>query len=184
MYRNLGFEAICFDPIIHPIPPEHVKIALKHIHDSLDKGLPAISYGLIAHEFCIVYGYEDENQLLHVRDSKGEGTVPYDRLGDGKILTLTIESHEPMPYLESLRRGLGMVLAHGGFTEEGIDGFANGLSAYRKWIRAIEQRTADPLGHAYNVAFVHDARTFAVRFLQSVADKFEAGELKPTLPHG
>jgi len=50
----LGFTAECFDPIIDPIPPEHVEIALGHIHWTLDRGVPAIAWDLFGGDFAVV----------------------------------------------------------------------------------------------------------------------------------
>lgn len=181
---NLGFEAVCFDPIIDPIPPDHVEIALAHIHRSLDRGVPAIVWDLFGGDFAVVYGYDDGRQLFHAKDRGHEGTVPYEKLSRGHIMTLTIAEEKKFDYVDSLSRSLAMALTHGRYPEDGIAEFKPGLAAYDAWIRAFETRSADPLGNSYNALYVYDARRFAVQFLQEVRDRFRNGVLAEPKRHG
>lgn len=181
---NLGFQAVCFDPIIDPIPPDHVEIALAHIHRSLDRGVPAIVWDLFGGDFAVVYGYDDERQIFHAKDRDHEGTVPYEKLSQGHIMTLTIIEEKKFDYVDSLSRALAMALTHGRYPEDGIAEFKPGLVAYDAWIQAFETRSADPLGNSYNALFVYDARRFAVQFLQEVRDRFRNGVLAEPKRHG
>lgn len=181
---NLGFEAMCFDPIVDPIPPEHVEIALGHIQRSLDRGVPAIVWDLFGGDFAVVYGYDDERQLFHAKDRGHEGTVSYEKLSRGHIMTLTIIEEKEFNYVESLSRALAMALTHGRYPEDGIAEFKPGLAAYDAWIRAFEMRSADPLGNSYNALCVYDARRFAVQFLQEVRDRFRNRVLPEPKRHG
>lgn len=182
--ENVGFEAVCFDPIIDPIPPEHVEIALGHIHRSLDRGVPAIVWDLFGGDFAVIYGYDDEKQLFHAKDRKHEGTVPYEKLSRGHIMTLTVIKEKEFNYIESLSRSLAMALIHGRYSEDGIADYKPGLGAYDAWIRAFEARTAEPLGNSYNALYVYDARRFAVRFLHEIRDRFQSGTLEEPKRHG
>jgi hypothetical protein len=181
---NLGFEAVCFDPIVDPIPPEHVEIALGHIHRSLDRGVPAIAWDLFGGDFAVVYGYDDDRQLLHAKDREHEGTVPYEKLSRGHIMTLTVVEEKEFDYVDSLSRALAMALNHGRYPEDGIADFKPGLAAYDAWIRAFEKRSADPLGNSYNALYIYDARRFAARFLQELRDRFRFGTLAEPKRHG
>lgn len=181
---NLGFEAVCFDPIIDPIPPEHVKIALAHIHRSLDRAVPAIVWDLFGGDFAVVYGYDDDQQLFHAKDREHEGTVPYEKLSRGHIMTLTVVKEKEFDFVDSLSRALAMALNHGRYPEDGIAEFKPGLAAYDAWIRAFETRSADPLGNSYNALYVYDARRFAVQFLHEVCDRFRNGVLAEPKRHG
>ncbi|AJY74854.1 hypothetical protein [Paenibacillus beijingensis] len=182
--ENLGFEAVCFDPIIDPIPPEHVEIALGHIHRTLDRDVPAVVWDLFGGDFAVVYGYDDERQLFHAKDREHEGTVPYEKLSRGHIMTLTIVKEKEFDYVDSLSRALAMALTHGRYPEDGITEFRPGLAAYDAWIRAFETRSADPLGNSYNALYVYDARRFAVQFLNEVRDRFRNGVLAEPKRHG
>jgi hypothetical protein len=166
---NLGFNSICYDPIVFPVPLEDVKRALTLIHESLDNGVPAISFALNSPDFCIVYGYDDDRKLLHVKDSKGETMFPYEKLSEGKIVVLVLKES----YLESkstkLRNALALILFHARHREPGLSEYWNGFSAYDAWINAFTQRTIDEIGNSYNIAYITDARTFALEFLKNAA---------------
>lgn len=181
---NLGFETVCFDPIVDPVPPEHVEIALGHIHRSLDRGVPAIVWDMFEGDFALVYGYDDERQLFHAKDREHEGTVPYEKLARGHIMTLTIVESKAFDYKESFSRALAMALVHGRYPEDGIAAFKPGLAGYDAWIRAFETRSADPLGNSYNALYVYDARRFAAQFLLEVRDRFRNGTFAEPKRHG
>lgn len=172
--QNLGFLSVCYDPIIFPVPLEHVAHALTLIQNSIDRGLPAISFALNSPEFNVIFGYDDDKRELHVKDHNGVAFVPYEKLGQGKILVISIQETLQFDRLSALKNALGMVLFHAMQPEPGLHTYQNGLAAYDAWIQAFRNGTIDDIGNAYNIAFVGDARKFAVKFLKDIVDKWPA----------
>lgn len=170
--QNLGFSSICYDPIIFPVPLEHIEHALTLIQATIDRGIPAISFALHSAEFNVIFGYDDERRELHLKDQCGVVCVPYEKLGEGKILVICIEQVVGFDRLTALKSALGMALFHSHHQEPGLHQYKNGFAAYDAWIHAFKEGTIDEIGNAYNLAFVGDARRVAVRFLLDFVEKW------------
>jgi hypothetical protein len=175
---NLGFTSCLADPTT-PLTPDKVERTITLVQQSIDRGIPAISFDLFIPEFGLIYGYDDDKQLFHAKDVSKDGTISYSDFADPKIDLLfvtTISESLPHSKYEILRMALSMIVDHGRgkeWTHVFDDKFAQGLAGYEAWIGVMERRHADEHGHAYNVAVIADAREFAARFLRELAFRWD-----------
>lgn len=142
--------------------------ALRRIHQSVDRGVPVIGWDLFIPEFGLIYGYDDEKEELDAVDPKARRSLPYDRLGRGKLKELalvTIDGRERVEPKTALRGALQMALEHGEGKEPAMPGYVQGIAAYSAWIQAFQKGGVDPFGNAYNAAVYADARQYATQFL-------------------
>lgn len=171
---NLGFIS-CLADAMKPISPEKVEKTIALVQDSIDRGIPAISFDLFIPEFGLIYGYDDEQQVFHAKDISRDGTLTYAQFADPKIdlrFVSTISESLPHSKYEIWRMALEMIVAHSRgkeWTHVFDNKFAQGLAGYDAWIGVMERRCADEEGNAYNLAVVGDAREFAARFLREQA---------------
>jgi hypothetical protein len=169
---NLGFISSLSDTD-KPFTPEKVEKVLALIQQSIDKGVPAISFDLFIPEFGLIYGYDDEQQLFHAKDVSKEGALSYlDFVENRNMLWVTTIS-ESLPHskYEMLRMALDMIVDHarGREWQHIFEGdYRIGLAGYDAWISCMERRKADPFGNAYNIAVVSDAREHAAQFLREL----------------
>jgi hypothetical protein len=175
---NLGFTSCLADPFM-PIAPDKVNRTMALVQQSIDRGVPAISFDLFTPEFGLIYGYDDEKQLFYAKDAAHDGTVTYTSFADPKIDLLfvtTISESLPHSKYEILRMALSMIVDHARgkeWTHVFSDNFVQGLAGYEAWIGVMERRCADEAGLAYNVAVIADAREFAARFLRQLAFRWD-----------
>jgi hypothetical protein len=171
---NLGFTS-CLADATPPVPPEKVERTIALIQESLDRGVPAISFDLFAPEFGLIYGYDDDQQLFYAKDMSKDDSIPYSKFASPRIDVLfvtTISESLPHSKYEMLRMALDMIVEHARgreWTHVFKDRFAQGLAGYDAWIGAMERRAADEQGNAFNVEVVSDARDFAAQFLRDLA---------------
>lgn len=167
-YKTEFVEAFDFDPP----HPDLIVQAVKVIQHSIDLGMPAFVWELINHEFGLIYGYDDEAGLFYGIDSLSDTTIPYDRLG-----TLQTKSLFVLGFVEKLAtnkeqqalRMCKLVIRHAQGGEPTFNSYANGLQAYDAWIDVLKRRAADPLGQAYTITVIREAREQAAGFLREIA---------------
>jgi hypothetical protein len=170
---NLGFIS-CLADAEAPVSPEKVTRTIALIQDSINRGYPAISFDLFVPEFGLIYGYDDDKQVFHAKDSVKDGTIPYEKFSDvrsGVLFATTISEQLPHSKYERLRMALEMIVDHTLGREWNHifkDQYKIGLEGYDAWIRVLKQRKADPHGQAYNIHVISDAREFAVQFLKEL----------------
>ncbi|MCC3376291.1 hypothetical protein [Cohnella sp. REN36] len=172
---NLGFISNMGGAPVPPTP-DQLERTMAMLHETIDKGVPAIGFDLFGPEFGLIYGYDDEKQLLYAKDVTQEGTIPYDKFANPRIHVLyliTISESLPHSKYEMLRMALDMIVDHSRGREWSDadffrDRIATGLAGYDAWIQVMKNRAADELGNAYNAGVVGDAREFAARFLQEL----------------
>ncbi|MED1950110.1 RNA polymerase sigma factor [Brevibacillus centrosporus] len=147
--------------------------ALELIHRSVDRGYPVLAWDMFIPEFALIYGYDDEQKLLHSGDNCGhQGTIPYDHLGRGLIedlFVLTLDESFETDQRQMLIGALQMAISHAR-GEEPAFGATHGLDAYADWLNAFEKRTIEPNGNAYTLAIAHDARRNASDFWKEIAE--------------
>lgn len=184
MMNVLGYGSKTYGgPTLTPPSAEELTEALEAVQRSIDRGIPAIAWDLFVAEFGIVYGYDDEQQLLSARDPIKDGTLPYAKLGRGQVselFVMTIDPSAVRPDRKSLLKGaLSLAVEHArseeiiSIPQPGV--YKNGLEAYDAWIQTFKDRTADPFGNAYCAKCYLDARAFAVQFLREL-DRTWAGD--------
>jgi hypothetical protein len=175
---NLGFISNLGDAQAPPTP-EQLGRTIALIHETIDVGVPAISWNLFEPEFGLIYGYDDEKQLFHAKDMSQDDTIPYTKFANPKIpllFLITISESLPHSKYEMIRMALDMIVDHARGREWNHifkDRYVMGLAGYEAWIKVMEERKADELGNAYNVGVVGDAREFAAQFLRELALKWD-----------
>ncbi|QKG83831.1 sigma-70 family RNA polymerase sigma factor [Kroppenstedtia pulmonis] len=168
---NIGVQmGYCGSEIPNYEPPsaQETMDAIRMIHRSVDRGVPVIGWDLFISEFGLIYGYDDEKEVLDAVDLEARRGLPYDRLGRGKLKELalvTIDSRERVEPKAALRGALQMALEHGEGKEPAMPGYVQGTAAYASWAEAFKSGSVDPFGNAYNAAVYSDARQFATHFL-------------------
>lgn len=175
---NLGFISNMGEAQAPPTP-DQLERTMALVHETIDKGVPAIAVDLFEPEFGLIYGYDDEKQLFHAKDMSQDGTISYAKFADPRIHVLfliTISESLPHSKYEMLRMALDMIVDHARGREWNDifkDRFVMGLAGYEAWIKVMENRAADELGNAYNVGVVGDAREFAAQFLREMVIKWD-----------
>lgn len=152
--------------------PEKLPKALELIHKSIDRGCPVLVWDLFVPEFGVIYGYDDEQQLLYAEDHCGSNRpVPFDYLGRGfieELFVLAISDQKQIGFREKLKRALNQMLDHYHGKEEIVPSCVIGLQAYEAWVQAFEGKEIEPNGNAYNIAVYGDARHYAALFWDEV----------------
>ncbi|SEN79891.1 sigma-70 family RNA polymerase sigma factor [Paenibacillus sp. OV219] len=150
---------------------------LDMIRDSIDRGYPALLSSAMSYDLAIVYGYDDENQMLLAADPQRSGEVPYRTLYYGNPKIDHAISRELYAYVldgelgdeyqrpeHKLIRLLERVIRHADGGDYTFMPCLNGLAAYDEWIAAFENSTIDPLGNASNIALYVWTRKQAATF--------------------
>lgn len=154
--------------------PQALPDALELIHQSIDQGVPVLSWDLFLPEFGIIYGYDDEKRMVMAADNcENDQWIPFDHLGRGLIQELFVLAIDPRTGEEAqpnLKSALEMILDHYHGKEAREPRCVNGLDAYDAWCAAFRAGTIEPNGNSYNLAVVYDARRYAAAFLEELAD--------------
>ncbi|GGA12598.1 hypothetical protein GCM10008018_67030 [Paenibacillus marchantiophytorum] len=179
---NLGFTSNMGEASV-PVSPDMLEKTIALIQRSVDKGYPAIAFDLFTPEFGLIYGYDDDKQLFYAKDVSQDGTLSYSQFGQPKIPVLfliTIEDSLAHSKYEILRMSLDMIVDHARGREWAHmfkDRYVQGLKGYEAWIEAMEKRSADEFGNAYNAAVAADAREFAAEYLREMALKWDGSNV-------
>jgi len=179
---NLGFISNLADARV-PVTPEQAERTIALIHKTIDQGVPAIGFDLFVPEFGLIYGYDDDKQLFHAKDTSKDGTISYQQFVEsniGVLFLVTISDSIPHSKYEMLRMALDMILAHAKGEEWNgrfKDRYVMGTAAYDAWVEVMKRRDADEFGNAFNVAVVADAREFAAEFLRRLAVQWNGTNL-------
>lgn len=148
--------------------------AVAHAREAIGEGIPVIAWDLGSPEFGLLVGYDDNSQQFTGVDGKGMHTLSYDQLGRGGAGGLFVMMLRPIakkpPLEEALQGALRMIIAHA-YGEPTFPGYIGGLAGYEAWQTAIVDGTANPLGNAYNLRVVADAREHAIRFLRRLTTR-------------
>lgn len=184
--ERVGWSARCFGrPGRQRILPEQQIGVLRLIHDAVEAGRPAIVWNLKINEFSLIYGYDDSKRVLFGRSHRpGTLCCTYESLGRSP--------ESPGLFAAMLERRTGARTSVGAILsgiakqirgdEPRIPGFAFGQDAYREWRSAVLENRLDPLGHAYQVALLSEAREHAFRYLEQLSqDRSLTGEARPLL---
>jgi predicted DNA-binding protein YlxM (UPF0122 family) len=159
-----------------PPTPYMLNKSIAHIRRSLMLGIPVIGWDFAEPEFGIIYGYDDEEQLLYAEDARGKRQIPYDRLGrglSGGLFVLSVTGEQPVEQWEAVAQALDMAIQHA-YGELTFVGYVCGLTAYDCWMDAFRKKRVDPLGNAYTLGIAAEARAYAAEFLHGVKVKLEA----------
>lgn len=153
--------------------------ALELIHRSIDRGYPVVAFDLFIPEFGVIYGYDDEKQVLFAADPAGhDKELPFEHLGRGiieELFVLAIDCPVSFEWKQSVRHALQMAIDHYRGKDMPLPGCVNGLDAYDAWISAFQAGTIEPNGNSYNLAVVQDARVLGARFLDELSQREDVG---------
>jgi hypothetical protein len=175
--KHLGFTSDSM-AYFKPATPEQLGSLIAFAQKSIDRGIPVIGWDLFIPEFGLIYGYDDEKQVLYAKDIEMDGPIPYADFGNIRteiIWMMSIEDAGEIHLASSLRQALEMIIEHSRGKEnyphsEMFKDYAYGLSGYDAWIQAFEAKSVEVFGNAYNTEVVSDAREYAVRFLRGIAE--------------
>lgn len=173
---NLGFESSHAGDGGAPPTPFLLNEAIAHVRRSIVRGVPTVAWDIGAPEFGIVYGYDDEEQLLYAEDAKGKYEISYDRFGrgvSGGVFVLSVTESKSISDREAAANALEMAVRHA-YGELTFVGYVCGLSAYDCWIDSFRKRRVDRIGNAYTAGIAAEARVYAAQFLRDMGAKFEA----------
>ncbi len=165
---------------------EKQKLAWENTKRAIDEGLPCYGWELGIPEFYVVYGYDDEGRyLVHPQFDRGEGPVPWQKLGDTEIGVLemyTVKPGQAADDTTTVKEALGFAVEHSGSPAKWIyPRYGAGLAGFDNWVDALRDGKATSFGVAFNAAVWRECRGYAVEFLReakqriggNVADLFD-----------
>lgn len=147
------------------------------VRESIDAGYPCIGFELAYPVFFVIEGYQDESYSFLI--PAGDGTDAVVRASTkwedmarmvGWVRVQSFARTAPAPDEVVVREALGAAserMSRGG--DEGM--FVTGLTAFDLWAKALEEGTADGLGHRCNAAAWAELRRHAVGFLREARDR-------------
>ncbi|WP_199616249.1 RNA polymerase sigma factor [Paenibacillus alkalitolerans] len=171
--ERLGWRAACFGrPGRTAVSHEQQVELLRIIHNSIDRGLPAIVWNLSINEFSLIYGYDDESRTIFCRSFRhAEAPFEYEQLGRNceqpGIFVAALEKRVNAP--ASDKSVIHGIVRHVRGEEPLVPRFAFGLNGYRLWMESARSGHLDMLGHAYQVAILSESRHHAVQYLERLA---------------
>lgn len=151
----------CVDP-----SPELVVDAVDLAQQSIDRGVPAIVWGLFLPDFGVLYGCDNDRSSLYGKDLYQNGTINTNARRRAKKFVLVLAGLTPVHPADALRDMLKITLDH--LKERGNSKppapFRAGPAGYAAWIEAFRLGNVDPNGNAYHTHQLYVAREFAVAF--------------------
>lgn len=165
-----------------PLAEKYLADAITFIQTRIDKGFPMIAWNLFSPEFGLIYGYDHEKQVLLCKEGKKERKLKYLDINSRPLhhvflcgLYDSVEKTIPV----MLQDALGRIIDHlEGRSPYGSYEYKHGLEGYRAWIQAFHGRKMDPVGNAYNMLVVSDARMFAAQFFKEILRKWQVVTLR------
>ncbi|HUT58626.1 MAG TPA: hypothetical protein VNA25_12345 [Phycisphaerae bacterium] len=137
-------------------------------------GRPCVIWGAYLPEFAIAVGVADG--AYRVRSFKGhmkqpEPPIPWDEVdAPGGPYTLTFPESTQPNQADADRSAVAHALQMA--RAKPFDPrYATGLAAYDRWIAALQSNKAAGFGNAYNAQCWAEARQFAYKFLQRLAER-------------
>jgi RNA polymerase sigma factor (sigma-70 family) len=183
--ERLGWQVKCFGRPGRPmVTPEQQVQIIQILHESIDKGIPAILWNLSINEFGFVYGYDDHARtILYKGFGQQAKTYSYDQLGRTQegpgLFVAAIGRRVSAP--AALPAVIASIINHARGKEPSIPGFAYGLDGYLLWIASVQKGDLDLMGHAYQVAILSESRYHAYQFLGQLSQKAQTKELSMKL---
>jgi hypothetical protein len=177
-FLTLGYKTLNICPPVKTITPDKLLDIIQTVRHSLQLGLPVIGWNLFAKEFGIIYGFDDSQQLLYIRDSTFDGTITYDQLPNRRIMCLCVlEQPFKIGRKEMLQGALTAILDHA-FSRDGLswDRVQGGFRGYDVWMDAFRSGARiEYKGNALNLQVISDARRHAITFLKIVSLQWDDG---------
>jgi RNA polymerase sigma factor (sigma-70 family) len=162
---------------------------LDMIRESVDRGVPALLSNAISYNLALVYGYDDEKQVLYAIDPQACEQIPYSNLYSGSpridkaisrelyafVLDGQMDEERRLPD-HKLIRLLQRIIRHVEGNDPTFMPCVGGLLAYDEWITAFENGSVEPLGNASNLLLYGWNREQAVLFWQERIDEYASRE--------
>jgi GNAT superfamily N-acetyltransferase len=178
-----------YDTEIHYAEPSDPRFGLMQrravdaARTAIDRGQPAMAFGIQVPAFGLVVGYDDARRVLCVSglldDAGGPRELSYDRLGRGDVPVLflmTLGERTPVPDDDAWTAALRAAVEHARGERPIRGDCASGLAAYKAIAAALRSMRIDPSGLALTVQILaearsHAAETLAVRALSHAGDQ-------------
>ena len=159
--------------------------AIELIREQIKEKQPVIAFGLDAPEFGVIFGYDDEKEILHFADAENaKGQLKYKELGETNTKYLSVLSIEEKLRID-VRKSILYSLTYALWYSEGYESIEensfNGLKAYDLWIEELRRKKFDPYGNSYNASVILECRQNIVSYFNSIIPQFKpklAGYLK------
>ncbi|WP_338554240.1 LamG-like jellyroll fold domain-containing protein [Paenibacillus sp. KS-LC4] len=189
--NNLGFDTEILAANIYGGTWEEdtVEKALDMVRESIQRGFAVVGWNLDNYEHGLIYGYDDERQILNIHDinARNGGELSYDDFGrrsrqgepiNPEMFVLVLKERNENPHLsvtrytkeedESYRKALRTALALAirqveNAKQEGIIS-KNGIAAIDAWLSAFEEGSAHPFFTSYNLLWITSTRQYLVPF--------------------
>ncbi len=176
--RHLGIHARWFGENNRDPVRQHFRLeALSFIQHTIDRGYPALIWGVQEPFFGWISGYDDHKRTLLLSGVFGHAEMPYEQLGmdsgsGSELFLLTVGStFKPNP-LEALREALTDITRHArGLEPMPYEGIRIGLSAYDVWRDLLKEGQGDTPGMRLLAWSISSNRHYAALFLQRTADR-------------
>lgn len=157
--------------------------AIKRIRRSIDRGLPAVVYGLQVPEFGLVKGYEDRAGLFYVSTTVspqyGEALPLSQWPAPGHlewVEAILLGDRRPVDRRAAEQMALAFAVELAEQGEPGPADTAHGYAAYQRWLEGYaEPGRLAAVGNARCIQVVQAARHDAARFLRDIARDYRVG---------
>ncbi len=145
---------------------------------AIDEEVPVIAWEAGIPEFYIVNGYDNAGYYTSgpkPKFSEAPEPFPWNKLGDSGIGVLEVYFvglGKPPDDLSVLKDALKFADDFKSSPAVWVfQDYASGLSAYDRWIRALQNKKAHPWGMAYNTAVWHECRHYAKEFMNEAVER-------------
>ncbi|MFK7696503.1 RNA polymerase sigma factor [Paenibacillus sp. HJGM_3] len=182
-FERLGFVgAVLGGSGVRLDQPDELIESMDMIVSCLEQGIPSIAWNVSNAEFGLITGYDDQERSWSVMDTSSSGKkLPYTKLGrlyaDSEwFVAAPLRRHSTWitQPVSGIFKDAAMHI-RGGIPGDTVMAkkipSVHGKEAYRLWIRSFAGQTAvSPLSVAYQAAVVAEARAYAARYLDSLAE--------------
>ncbi|WP_158606577.1 LamG domain-containing protein [Paenibacillus ginsengarvi] len=194
--ENLGFDMEVLEAGIYGGSWEEdtIQKTLEMIRESINRGIAVVGWNLDNYEHGLIYGYDDERQMLNIHDinARQGGELSYGDFGrrsrngtavEPELFVLVLRERERKPhinatrytaeddasYKQSLRAALSLAVRHMEDDSVTVEGRRCGIAAFEAWIAAFEAGSAHPFFTSYNLLWITSTRQYVVPFFAQSA---------------
>ncbi|CAG7654815.1 hypothetical protein ACFQI7_22980 [Paenibacillus allorhizosphaerae] len=175
-FLALGFKPLNLCPPVKTITPTLLTNIIDTIRERMCCGIPVVGWDFFSKQFGVIYGLDDEKQILYVKDSKRDGAIPYEQLPNRRILCLaSVQESLNTDRQDMFKMALEAILDHA-YSRDGLSfiNMESGFRGYDAWLEAfISGNKIRHKGNALNIHILSDARRHATAFLEIVSKQWE-----------
>lgn len=174
--RNLGFLSRSIGEGQTIVQTNEVLMeAFSFVHKAIDQGRPVIIWGIEQPFFGMIHGYDDQARKFRITGLFEQTTISYEQLGrkwSADLFAICLGKPNVIAPSDALRGALQLIIDHAEGSERTTKPeYIQGIAAYETWIAAIQSNIEDAYAHAYNIWTTGNARSFAVQFLNELAEQ-------------